>query len=629
MSLFQIAEPGQSVEKEQCQQRRAVGIDLGTTNTLVAYVREEKPVVVPCLDDSLLIPSVVHYSEQGDVIVGKSARALIQEFPKTTIASAKRMLGRSKEDLKNIMEFLPYDMEEDRDNSQKMIMLNLDGKKISPIEVSRDIIKEVLHGASEKTGGVIDSAVITVPAYFDDGQRQATRDAGRLAGIDVLRLLAEPTAAALAYGLEKNVTGCYVVFDLGGGTFDVSVLNLVDNVFKVCAIGGDSSLGGDDFDRLIAKKMLDVAQISLNNNAQIVQQALYNARLTKEQLSIHESAEFLLPLSDGTVFRHTITQQDFAELIKPLLDQIGVICKKTLKDANVVNSAIDGVILVGGSTRSTVVSDYVKQFFGRPVLSDLDPDQVVALGAAVQADMLVGGTAPVLLLDVIPLSLGIETMGGVFEPLILRNSTIPTGATNTYTTYADNQTGFDIHVLQGERETAEGNRSLARFYLKGIPPMVAGMARVEIVFFVDADGILHVTAKEETTGIETSVEVSTSYGLSDEDVERILLNSFEHAEADMLYRKLQTARIEASSMIASIQKAIIESSSLLEGNEQKELEQSILMIQKAMELEDFNAIRVAMKELEKTAEPFVERCMNKAIVAAVKGRSVLEIEKES
>jgi len=508
MALFEIFDPKAPA--------RPIGIDLGTTNSLVAYVRNEKPVAIADCDLEALVPSVVTYMPNGDVVVGRRAKLLAPEYPRDTIVSVKRFMGRGADDPET-RRLGPYAFVDAKAGEPNTVRFKVDGGRVvTPVEVSAEILRALKEQAEDELRHV-GGAVITVPAYFDDAQRQATKDAARLAGLEVLRLLNEPTAAALAYGLEKKQNGTFVVYDLGGGTFDVTVLLLDDGVFQVRSTGGDSALGGDDMDRAIAHELLAALGFDdKRQTPQLVRLVLDEARKAKHALTTEESVEALVPGHDSV----TITRARFDELVKPLLDRTGVACRRALKDAGLKADQLDGVILVGGATRVPAVRRYVAQLFGKEPLADIDPDEVVALGAAVQADLLAGEgrSDEVLLLDVIPLSLGIEVGGGVVDKVLPRNTTIPCSAKSTYTTQEDRQTGFEIHVLQGEREMVADDRSLARFTLKGIPPMPAGMARLEITFHVDADGLLAVHAKELTTGIEQTVSVKPSYGLDDATV---------------------------------------------------------------------------------------------------------------
>ncbi len=614
MSLLQIAEPGQSRVKEACV-TRAVGIDLGTTNSLVAVVEDGQPVVLRGDDGAGLLPSVVGYLDDGSVVVGAAARAAAAERPRDTIASVKRFVGRSAADVDAFRALVPYDIVEDG----RVIRFEVaGGRRVTPVEVSAEILRAAVARA-EKAVGTVERAVITVPAYFDDAPRQATRDAGRLAGLEVMRLLAEPTAAALAYGLDQGSTGRYAVYDLGGGTFDISILELHQGVFRVVATGGDTALGGDDIDRALAARLLEPGERDPGR----VQRALDEARAAKHRLSESDSTELRL---DGRVV--PLARADLAAAMRPWLDKTARSVRRALKDAEIAADELDGVILVGGSTKSPVVRDHVRDLFGREPLSQLDPEEVVALGAAAQAHLLSGGASDLVLLDVIPLSLGIETMGGVVEKLIARNSTIPARAVQTFTTYADKQTGFDLHVVQGERETVDGNRSLARFTLRGLPPMPAGVARVEIRFEVDADGLLRVSAEELVTGIRAEVEVKPSYGLTDEEVERMLIDSYEHAEEDLRLRQLASERVEAARIVAATRSAMEEDPGLLDDALRAAMEQAMGEVERVAAADDHRAIHRAIEALDQASHPFAEARMNRAVQAAVRGRGVDELARE-
>ncbi|MCY1002280.1 Fe-S protein assembly chaperone HscA [Myxococcus sp. MISCRS1] len=596
---------------------QAVGIDLGTTHSLVAAVTQGKPRCVPVDEgDSLLLPSVVHYGQDGGVVVGVRARALAASHPTDTIASVKRFMGRGPEDAETRKlghyKFVP---------GAKVVRFDVSGgNPVTPIEVSGEILRALKRRAEAQFSSKVEQAVITVPAYFDDAQRQATKDAGRLAGLEVLRLLNEPTAAALAYGLDKGSQGTFAVYDLGGGTFDISILKLVDGVFEVKSTGGDSALGGDDFDRAIATKVFEALGITEPSPA-LVAEALASSRKAKEALT--DAAEATVTVDGRT---HAVKRADFDAWIQPLVAKTGIVCRRALKDAGVAAGELDGVILVGGSTRVPAVRRFVAEMFGREPLGDIDPDQVVALGAAVQADLLTNADRQdeVLLLDVIPLSLGLETMGGITEKLIQRNSTIPTAAAQVFTTFKDAQTGLDVHVVQGERELVEDNRSLARFTLSGIPPLAAGMARVEVRFQVDADGILSVSAKEQSTGATQSITVKPSHGLTEDEIERMLLDSIEYAEDDIQARQLREQRVDAERVLAEADRQLGEHASLLQDGEKATIDAAIARVREAAQGNDYLKLKEAVHALDETSRPFIERVMNKAITQVVAGHSVEE-----
>jgi molecular chaperone HscA len=637
-ALFQIAEPGQTRVKAPCTPgfSRAVGIDLGTTNSLVAMVQHGE---AACLVDDAgeaIVPSVVHYASDGDVLVGAIARdRFAPVFPTDTIASAKRFMGRGPRDAEATRQLTPYVFAPARaDETDGVVRFAVaGGRAVTPLEVSAEILAVLKARAEAALGAPLEGAVITVPAYFDDGQRQATRDAGRLAGLEVLRLLNEPTAAALAYGLDKGVDGkpaegTFAVFDLGGGTFDVSILKLEDGVFEVKSTGGDSALGGDDFDRAIAGALL--ARLGLPADAggdrKLTRRILDAARALKEGLTDAETASVDLEVAGH---RETVglARPEMEALVRPVLERCAPSVRRALKDAGLEARALTGVILVGGATRMPLVRRFVRDLFGREPLADIDPDEVVALGAAVQADILAGeGRDDVLLLDVVPLSLGLETMGGVVEKLIHRNTTVPCGATQTFTTYADRQTGFDLHVVQGEREMVGECRSLARFKLSGVPPMPAGMARLEVTFVVDADGILRVTAREETTGKETSIDVKPSYGLAEGEVERMLLESFAHAEEDVRTRLLAEQRVEGKRIQSALHAATADTPELLTDADRAAIATAEAALEAAIVGADSNAIRAAVEGLDRASKPFAERRMNRALEQGLRGRDVAAVE---
>jgi molecular chaperone HscA len=623
-ALFDISEPGESRAREACK-GRAVGIDLGTTNSLVAAVQAGQPVTLRD-ERGAIVPSVVHYGDR--VVVGDEARGLAPQHPSDTISSVKRFMGRGPRDAEATRRLTPYRF---ADGTDGVVRFAVAGRKVTPIEVSAEILRVLRERAEDQLGGALDGAVITVPAYFDDGQRQATRDAGRLAGLEVLRLLNEPTAAALAYGLDKQAQGMFAVFDLGGGTFDVSLLKLEGGVFEVKSTGGDSALGGDDFDRAIAGRLLEGMGLPADagGDRHLARRILDAARAAKEALTEAESVEVALERPDGSRWQGRLARPEMEQLVRPVLERCGPSVRRALADAAVTPAELDGVILVGGATRMPLVRRYVGELFGREPLADIDPDEVVALGAAIQADLLAsGGRDDVVLMDVVPLSLGLEMMGGVAEKLIHRNTTVPCGASQTFTTYADNQTGFDLHVVQGERDLVADCRSLARFKLTGIPPMPAGMARLEVTFLVDADGILRVSAREEVTGKESAIEVKPSYGLSDEEVERMLLDSFAHGEADVRARQLAEQRVESDRILAATRAALISSPELATDEDRAAIDAAARTLELARAGSDHLAIRAAVEGLDAASKVFAQRRMDRALSQGLRGRTVGEVEVE-
>jgi molecular chaperone HscA len=615
-TLFQISEPGESHAKEACT-TGAVGIDLGTTNSLIAIVLGDgRPHALAIDEGSTLLPSVVHYGEgggPGSVVVGGAARRLAADYPRDTIASVKRFMGRSSADPET-RRLSPYRFAEGASGVVRFVVGG--GRIINPVEISAEVLRALRTRAEERLGIKIHQAVITVPAYFDDAQRQATKEAGRLAGLEVLRLLNEPTAAALAYGLDKRSEGMFAVYDLGGGTFDISILQLQKGVFEVKAVGGDSALGGDDFDRALAEILLEGHE----RTPRKVREAIDAARRAKEDLTRVEVTETM---------GKRVTRAQLEAAIRPLLEKTGTPSRRALRDAGVSEGkGLDGVILVGGSTRVPAVRRYVRELFGMEPLADIDPDEVVALGAAVQADLLTSESPQhdVLLLDVIPLSLGLETMGGLVEKLILRNTTIPARATQEFTTFADGQTGMDIHVVQGERELVQDNRSLAKFTLSGIPPLPAGLARVAVTFQVDADGILSVTAREQLTGVSQTITVKPSHGLTDEEIERMLLASIEHAEQDVQTRLLIDNRVEAQRILKAAEKQLEANGDLLSSEERQQIEAQVAALRSAAQGADHNAIHSEIEKLDRVSADFAKRVMDRGIERALKGHSVAEFD---
>src|SRR5450432_718845 len=603
---------------------QAIGIDLGTTNSIVAHVRDGRPVPLTTCDCTPLLPSVVHYGAEGSVLVGRNAAAYATREPERTIASVKRFMGRAAGDVETTRlgayKFVP--------GEASVVRFDLGKLTPSAVEVSAEILKSLKQSAVDQLQHV-GGAVITVPAYFDDAQRQATRDAGRLAGLEVLRLLNEPTAAALAYGLEKQQNGLFAVYDLGGGTFDITILLLEDGVFQVKSTGGDSALGGDDMDREIAERMLTAmgAVEPQTRTAEVVSIALDAARRVKHALTDAAEVSVELPKKGGGEVLFALTRAEFETWIQPLMERTAKSCRRALRDAGVEASALDGVILVGGSTRVPRVRSYVQELFGKAPLADIDPDLVVAYGAALQADLLSRSSEEVLLLDVLPLSLGIETMGGGVDKILPRNTTIPAGTKATFTTYADNQTGFDLHVVQGEREMASDCRSLARFKLGGIPPLPAGFARLEVSFHVDENNLLNVKAVEQTTGLTQTVEVKPSYGLTDDEVEQMLIDALDHGEADFELRRLRDAQVEATRILLATDKAFDTDADLLDAAERARIEQALTDLRTAVSASTkASRVEAAISALDDATHDWAGRRMNRAIQAAMAGKNLGAVE---
>ncbi|RPT56664.1 Fe-S protein assembly chaperone HscA [Pseudomonas aeruginosa] len=618
MALLQIAEPGQSPKPHE--RRLAVGIDLGTTNSLVAAVRSGVAEPLPDAQGRLILPSAVRYhAERAEV--GESARAAAAEDPFNTVISVKRLMGRGLEDVKQLGEQLPYRFRQGE--SHMPFIETVQGLK-SPVEVSADILRELRQRAETTLGGELVGAVITVPAYFDDAQRQATKDAARLAGLNVLRLLNEPTAAAVAYGLDKGAEGLVVIYDLGGGTFDISILRLTRGVFEVLATGGDTALGGDDFDHAIAGWVIEQAGLSADLDPGSQRQLLQIACAAKERLTDEASVRVAYGDWSGELSRATLD-----ELIEPFVARSLKSCRRAVRDSGVDLEEIRSVVMVGGSTRVPRVRTAVGELFGCEPLTDIDPDQVVAIGAAIQADALAGNKRgeELLLLDVIPLSLGLETMGGLMEKVIPRNTTIPVARAQEFTTYKDGQTAMMIHVLQGERELVKDCRSLARFELRGIPPMVAGAAKIRVTFQVDADGLLGVSARELSSGVEASIQVKPSYGLTDGEIARMLKDSFDYAGDDKAARALREQQVEAQRLLEAVQSALdVDGERLLDEEERLAITAQMDTLRELAGGSDTAAIENQIKRLSQVTDAFAARRMDATVKAALSGRRLNEIE---